>query len=195
MHFPRIWAKSHLEIYGTRRRYVPRIKIVFIFSLVARPQKEKLSIERQMSLMRACHRQKKLRTEKLPVGWKRSRKRSGFFFFLFSSFLPVTSDHPCKHPSATWQPFRKKVWPKARYLACGQSFRRRLVSSPRHSLSAAPPHTLIFEFLFYTANGGQMGPYNGWSFAEIDIQQYSLSVIHLAADSPGSSLRCVHIKI
>ena len=39
--------------------------------------------------------------------------------------------------STTWQPFGKKVWSKARYLACGQSFRRRLVSSQRHSLPLA----------------------------------------------------------
>jgi len=35
-----------------------RIKTVFAFFSVVRPRKEKLSIERQMSLMRACHRQK-----------------------------------------------------------------------------------------------------------------------------------------
>ena len=114
---------------------------------------------------------KKLGTEKLAVGWKRSRKRAGFLFFLLSSFLPVTSDHPCKHPSATWQPFRKKVWPKARYLACGQSFRRRLVSSPWHSLSSISLRTLIFKFLFYTT-GGQIGPNNGPSLKEIDKQRY-----------------------
>lgn len=143
--------------YETCRRYVWALKLYLSFPLT-RPREEKLSIERQMSLMRACHRQKKVRNRKAGRRVKTlAKERRILFFFLLSSFLPVTSDHPCKHPSATWQPFRKKVWPKARYLACGQSFRRRLVSSPRHSLSSFPPRTLIFDFLFYTTNGRSNG--------------------------------------
>ena len=79
-----------------------------------------------------------------------------FHFFLFFYFLSLSlslspllasSLVALGPPRPLGSRSGKKVWSKARYLACGQSFRRRLVSSPRHS-PTLPLLTYYQLFLF-----------------------------------------------
>lgn len=169
----------------TYRQYFRMLKLYLSFLFDTASLRRKTWYWTANELNESLSQAKRVRTEKLAGGWKCSWKRGEIFFFPLSSFLPVTSARPCKHPSATWQPFRKKVWPKARYLACGQSFRRRLVSSPRHSLSSSTlPHTYfrVSSLFFRRQTEGRIETNNGWSFRplrEIDTRRYNLPAIYI----------------